>query len=300
MSGKEFYSVAEVAQILGLSRDRIYEYVRTSHIFGKRLPPHGKWLIPAAELERLTGFRSGKTGTQLEAKSAGWADMLDIAVQLEGSLSRIDPKDWAVWGLPDTGQRPLTSQAGLRTWLYRGQVQVDLAIEKDRRFPLFMSRLRFAFPEFQDYAKWRESLADFISVCWSVAHEIWDKAENKTGLNLTPIPVMGRGQLLNVPEFVYEFALDNYASDNRPDLAILDGNANHHKLVPKDYPNYILAVGSRNEITRCKEVTMSLSNEYTKDGRVGEIKARAIELRRQTEPFLIALSTILKEAIGDS
>jgi excisionase family DNA binding protein len=300
MREKEFYSVEEVAQILSLSRDRIYEYLRTGYIAGVRLTKHSAWRIPAAELARLTGYGSTKSKAQLLTKSQAWADMLDLATQFRDALSYIGPKDWAIWGLPDTGQPPLTSQAGLRIWTDRGEPQVELTLEKDHRFPLFISRLKGTFSEFKNYDRWKKSLVEFITMCWTAAHEIWDKAENKTGLNLTPIPVMGRGQLLNVPEFVYEFALDNYASDNRPDLAILEGDANHHKLVPKGYPNYILAVGSRDEITRCEEVTMSLSNEYTKDGRVGEIKARAIELRRQTEPFLIALSTILKEAIGDS
>ena len=54
-------------------------------------------------------------------------------------------------------------------------------------------------------------------MCWALAHEIWGQAENETGLILIPIPVMGQGHLLNVPQFIYEFALNNYSSGKQPD-----------------------------------------------------------------------------------
>lgn len=299
MSRKEFYSVKEVAQILSLSPDRIYEYLRAGHLHGSRLTRNSAWRIPASELQRLKGASLEKPSAQLETKPGKWSEYLELAMQLQNSLSHVEPKDWAIWGLPDTGQPPLTSEAGLKIWIDRGKLVVKLAIEHDNRFPLFMVRLKSLFSEFKSYDQWRESLTDFVNICWVLAHEIWSKAENKTGLILRSILVMGKGHLLNVPEFTYEFALDNYSSGKQPDLEILQNDPYRYRLVPGDSPDYILAIGSEDEMERCKKVTISLTGQYVKDERIGEIIARALQLEKQTAPFQAALSTVIKEASGD-
>jgi len=228
-----------------------------------------------------------------------WQETVELAIQLQGSMSNISAKDWAIWGLPDTGQPPLTSEAGLRIWANRGKLVVKLAVEEDKRFPLFMTRLKTLFPESKSYDQWKESLTNFVGMCWALAHEIWSRAENETGLILSSIPVMGKGHLLNVPKFIYEFALDNYASGKQPALEILENDPNRHRLAPGDLPNYVLAIGSKDEMETCKEVTISLTDKYTKDERIGEINAKALQVRKQTAPFQVALSTIIKEASGD-
>ncbi len=68
MSEKEFYSVKEVAQILSLSSDRIYEYLRTGHLHGSRLARNSAWRIPANELQRLKGTSLEKSSAQLDTK----------------------------------------------------------------------------------------------------------------------------------------------------------------------------------------------------------------------------------------
>jgi hypothetical protein len=300
MSKKEFYNVKEVAQILSLSPDRIYEYLRTGYLHGSRLAKQSAWRIPATEIERLMGLGSRKIDTQLETKPGKWSEYLEIAVQFQNSLSHIDPKDWGIWGLPDTGQPPLTSEAGLRIWLDRGKLVVKLAVEQDNRFPLFMTRLKILFPEFESYDQWRELLTDFVSLCWVVAQEIWGKAESETGLILSSIPVMGKGHLLNVPKFIYEFALDNYTSEKQPDFEIIKSDPYRHRLVPKDLPDYVLAIGSKDEMEKCQKVIISLTNQYTEDERIAEINARAVQVRKEATLFQAALSTIIKEATGDS
>jgi hypothetical protein len=300
MSRKEFYSVKEVARILDLSPDRIYEYLRSGHLHGSRLTKQSAWRIPAAELQRLSGLGSGKIDTQSETKLDKWAEYLDMTVQLENSLSHIDSKDWAIWGLPDTGQPPQTSEAGLKVWVDRGKLVVKLAVELDKRFPLFMARLKVSFPEFKPYDQWKESLTDFVCVCRALAREIWSKAERETGLILTPLHVMGKGHLLNVPKFIYELALDNYESGKQPALEIVENEPSGHRLVPSHLPDYILAIGSRDEMERCKKVTISLTEQYTKDKRIGEINAKVLQMRKQTAPFQAALSAIVKEATRDS
>jgi len=232
--------------------------------------------------------------------SLRWQETMDLAVQLQNSMSKISAKDWAIWGLPDTGQPPLTSEAGLRIRMDWGKLVVKLAVEQDKRFPPFMTRLQTSFPEFKAYDQWRESLSDFVGMCWTLAQEILRKAETETGLNLSSIPVMGKGHLLNVPKFIYEFALDNYPSEKQPDLEIRQSDPYRYRLSPKHLPDYVLAIGSEGETERCREVTISLIDEYTKDERIGQINTKALEVKRQTAPFQAVLSTVIKEATGDS
>ena len=111
-----------------------------------------------------------------------------------------------------------------------------------------MARLKSLFSEFKSYDQWREFLTDFVTMCWTLAHEIWSRAENETGLNLSPIPVMWKGHLLNVPQFIYEFALDNYASGKQPPLEILQQDPYRYRLVPGELPNYVLAISSKDEM----------------------------------------------------
>ena len=300
MNRKEFYTVKEVAQILNLSPDRIYEYLRTSCLSGTRLTKHSAWRIPAAEIERLKGTTLEKSSAQLGTKPGKWSEYLELAMQLQSSLSHVGLKDWAIWGLPDSGEPPLTSEARLKIWMERGGLVVKLEVEQERRFPLFMSKLKTAFPEFKGYAQWRQSLTEFVSMCWTMAHDIWSRAEGETGLNLSPIPVMGKGHLLNVPKFIYEFALDNYSSGKQPELEVLQNDSNRYRLVPGDLPEYVLAIGSHEEMERCKKVTISLTNQYAKDERIDQIKVKALEVKKQSVPFQTILSTIIEETAADS
>jgi hypothetical protein len=299
MADKEFYSVKEIAQILNLSPDRVYEYLRTGHLYGSRLTKHGVWRIPAAELQRLKGTSLGKSSAQLETKPVKWSEYLELAVQLQNSLSHIEPKDWAIWGLPDSGEPPLTSGAGLKIWMDRGKLVIKLAVEQDKRFPLFLARLKTSFPEFNDYDQWRKAATNFIRLCWTMAQEIWSRAEQETGLPLSPIEVMGKGHMINVPQFIYEFALDNYSSGKQPDLGIFQSDPYRYGLVPADLPSYILAISSKDEMEMCKKVTISLTSQYVQDERIGEINDKALQMKKQTAPFQSALSTILRDATRD-
>jgi hypothetical protein len=228
-----------------------------------------------------------------------WRETIDLAVQLQSSMVNISAKDWAIWGLPDGGEPPLTSEAGFVTWIDRGNLVVKLRVEQDSQFPFFMDRLKTRFPEFASYEQWRKSVTDFFQMCYALAQEIWGSAEKETELNLSSIPVMGKGHLLNVPKFIYEFALENYASAKQPHLDILQHDPYRYKLVPGDFPNYILAIGSRDEMEKCQKVTISLIKQYTKDQRMSKINAKALQLKQQIAPFQSALSAVIRAATGD-
>jgi len=177
---------------------------------------------------------------------------------------------------------------------------VKLTVEQGHQFLLFMSKLKTVFPEFKDYDQWRQSLTKLVSMCWTMAHEIWSRAEGEIGLNLSSIPVMGRGHLLNVPKFIYEFALDNYSSGKQPDLEILQNDPKRYRLMPRDLPDYILAIGSREEMERCKKVTISLTKQYAQDEQIGRIKVKALEVKMRSVLFQTILSTVIEETAADS
>ena len=66
MGKKEIYDVKEVAKILTLSNDRVYEYLRRGNIRGTQLKKGSKWLISHAEVERLKGEKIADVGHDVE------------------------------------------------------------------------------------------------------------------------------------------------------------------------------------------------------------------------------------------
>ena len=61
---KEFYGVKEVANIIGVSTDRVYEWLRNDYIKGTRPMPHSAWRIHKSELARLRGELPKQTDVQ--------------------------------------------------------------------------------------------------------------------------------------------------------------------------------------------------------------------------------------------
>ena len=53
MEEKDFYNVKEVCEILRLSRDRVYEYLRRDIIKGTRMMGNSAWRISRDEIERI-------------------------------------------------------------------------------------------------------------------------------------------------------------------------------------------------------------------------------------------------------
>ncbi len=68
MGEKEFYSVKEVAKSLGISTDRIYEYLRSGHINATQLKKGSKWLIPRDEVDRIKRGMTVKKLAAMERK----------------------------------------------------------------------------------------------------------------------------------------------------------------------------------------------------------------------------------------
>ena len=301
MYGKEFYSVKEVAHILGLSPDRIYEYLRTGRLQGSRLAKNSAWRIPATELERLGASRLGRfVEKQVKTKSNKWSGLLDIAAQLQSSLSAIDPKYLGVYGVgPHSFGSTVMPQLKLRVWVERGQVQVNLLVEEDGRFPLFMSQARAEFPQFNDFENWKGCLAELITICQSMRSEIKDGFERETGIMVFGEAIISAGPLYEAWRFVYEFTLDNYMTEKLPELEVIFYSKRYY-LVPKMHPEYVLVTGSEEEIRRCEKAVIDLAQRYASSATVVEIKAKAAKLIEQAKPFQTALSVLLGEPTGDN
>lgn len=53
MHGKDFYTVREAVEILGMCRDSVYAYLRYGYIRSSRVGPHSSYRIPRSEIERF-------------------------------------------------------------------------------------------------------------------------------------------------------------------------------------------------------------------------------------------------------
>lgn len=282
------------------------------------------WRIPAAEIQRLKGTSLGKSGAQPENKSASWSRYLELAIQLRSSLSSFGPKDWSIWGFPDTGYPPQTSEAGLKLWMDRGELVVKLSVEMDHLHPLFMARLKASFSEFGSYGRWRKSLDRLVYMCFALAAEIRSKAKDETNLLLDTPPgavssfristwsggepiglsntsfAIRESYLDNVSKYIYEFAVDNFASEKQLNLEILQEQSGNCWLLPADHHNYCLAIGFLDEMEKCREATVSLAARYANDERIGKIVAGARKVQEDAASYITALSSIIEKAAGGS
>lgn len=226
--------------------------------------------------------------------------LLGLAVQLHDSLPRIGARDQVVWQLPDAtwpSFSPLVSTdespAELRIWLDKGTLKVDLLLEKDERFLLLMMRLEAMSPEFKKFQEFKQWLAVVLGECQGICREIWHEAERETGMKMVGFSLGRREGLYNVPEFIYEFALKNYGDKVSPQLVVLPHNTGCYKLTRVGATEYILAIGSEKEMTKCQEATTSLCKQYARDERIGQMRGKEVKMRKRTELFQKALSDIL-------
>ena len=167
------------------------------------------------------------------------------------------------------------------------------------------------------------SLTLFIGRCQEIIREIWHKAREGTGLEMSfdrgySLP-HEYGLLQNVPLFVYRFALKYCAKSNPPDpeLELNPAHVDRFPYLPPHYrqltgraePDLLLAAGfgpvvdpSRGITTDvmdlCELVTAELCQLYAQDDKIKEIVRRQEALKKQTEPFQKALSEFLRSSTG--
>ncbi len=248
----------------------------------------------AIELEG-TEHRGGRVSPRIRQLEG----LYDVAVRLDLAFSRLSAKDWAVWELPEAPWLPYRpnapseeSPAELRAGIERGKLWVRLLVEEDKRFPLLLMQLQGITSEFATFEEWKRGLVELVSNCQEICREIWHRTEGQTRLKMSVFDP-GHGLLLNVPLFIYEFALDNHASKRLPRLVMSPHDNLRYKLTPETRAQYVLAIGSEAEMASCRQTTTYLCSQYARDTRIGMIKEKEARVRKDAEPFTRILSQIL-------
>ena len=78
---REFYSVSEVADVLKICKDRVYEWLRTERLRGTRVTKHSAWRVHRSELQRLApGFGSPEATACLLLEATNTGGTVQIAV----------------------------------------------------------------------------------------------------------------------------------------------------------------------------------------------------------------------------
>jgi len=254
--------------------------------------------------------------------------VLALAATVKDDLSKIDALDDAVfqllgapWLLYDRPEAESVLQVS-----HYPQLKVLLAIEHNQRdqFLLLAEQLEPILPHFlQKFREWeRQSLTPFIGKCQEKVREIWYEAQERTRLKMLADP--GYGLLVNVPLFVYSFALEHCTESNPPEPELDVSKAdtgrfpylqpNYRQLTPRDNPNLLLAAGfgqteiydrSSNQligvmdvVDACRVITVELCQQYARDDVVREIVEEEKALKSQIEPFREALSDFLRSFTG--
>jgi len=296
---KKYYTVRELADLLHFNERTIRDKLESGAIHGHQIGGKGKWFVDGSELARLT---KGETFIPVP----DFQKYQNLIEQLHDSLSNINAKIWPVWELPEAPCRDLRREASaslmeLKSRYVQGKLQVNFIIEDrdSERFSTLLGQLEGVFPEFKDFPLWKQSLTVFIGHCQEICREIWHRVEKETGLEMkSPFIVeigASKGRLYDVPKFAYEFSIDNYLINNAPQLQVVPANLYYHKykFVTEKDPQRILAVGSEEEMTKCRGVTISLCGNYVRDDRIGRIIAEQAKIREQALRFQSVLAKVL-------
>jgi hypothetical protein len=230
---------------------------------------------------------------------------LELGARFKRELSCVNVKDYAVWqllGAPWLSSTPDSStqfSSVLNIRMDRGKLMVNLKVEEDERFLLLLEWLKRLCPEFGNFQQWKEALAHLVSKCQEMCRELWYEAENRTGLKMAIDS--GSGYLTNVPLFVYEFALDNYAQGRSPDLVLSPIDVArlpclpplYWQLTPRDRPDFVLAVGLPPYMNSCGLSIIELCREYAEDSTIKKIIDDEKEVQKQANLYGKALSQLL-------
>jgi hypothetical protein len=251
--------------------------------------------------------------------------LFELAATFRDNLSRVGALDGAVYqllGAPWTTDIPSVLHVS-----HYPELKVVLAIEHDQpgQFLLLTEQLEAVARGFGvDFREWeRHSLTPFVGRCQEIIRDIWYRAREGTGLEMSPyrgytLP-HEYGLLQNVPLFVYRFALKHCVESNppQPELELSPADVDRFPYLPPHYrqltrrgePGLLLAAGfgpvvdhSRGITTDvmdlCQAVTAELCQQFARDDRMREIVREQETLQKECKPFLKALSDFLRSSTG--
>lgn len=252
-------------------------------------------------------------------------DTLAMAAKCKNDLSEIGALDGAVY--QHSGNPWPTDIPSVLHVSDYPEIKVTLAIEHSdpAQFLLLAEQLEPVSPGFgMKFREWEyQSLTPFVRNCQELIREVWYKAREGTGLEMSfdkgySLP-HEYGLLQNVPFFVYRFALQHCgeSSSPEPELELKPADIDrfpylpplYRQLTPGGEPDLLLAagVGLVNDPSRgitldvmdlCGLVTIELCQLYTQDDRTKSIKEAEKTLKEQTESFREALADFLRSAAG--
>ena len=251
--------------------------------------------------------------------------LLEPAATFKDSLSRIGALDGAVYqllGAPWTTDIPSVLHVS-----HYPELKVVLAIEHDQpgQFLLLTEQIEAIAPGFGvNFREWEHrSLTPFVGRCQEIIRDIWHRAREGTGLEMSTYRGYSLpreyGLLQNVPLFVYRFALKHCVESNppKPELELNPADIDRFPYLPPHYrqltcrgePSLLLAAGfgpvvdhSRGIMTDvmdlCKAVTVELCEQFAHDDRTREIVREQEALQKECDPFVKALSDFLRSFAG--
>jgi hypothetical protein len=219
----------------------------------------------------------------------------DLAARLKRAIEDFDIRDnYAVWQFP---QNPWAFQGPERAeFKYTldvipylgGSKVIGFRIENEKGCTVMIERMKTSFPDFATFDQFKERVGEFVGNCQAVCREIWAQAEATTGLRMGIAG--GGGYLVDVPFYIWRFALGNYKTGKSPQLEPVLIDPYHAYLAPKERPGWALAVGLTQTMSTCQEQTARLCEHYARDERVGELLKGEKVLRKRAEPLVQALT----------
>ncbi|MFC1929495.1 hypothetical protein ACFLW6_01310, partial [Chloroflexota bacterium] len=124
----------------------------------------------------------------------------------------------------------------------------------------------------------------------AICQKIWAEAEGASGLRMGSETDVGHGYLIDVPFYLWRFALENHNTAKSPELESVPIDVYHAYLAPRERPGWAIAVGSTQAMIACREQTTRLGEHYARDRRIGELIERELDTNKQAEPLVRALS----------
>ena len=219
----------------------------------------------------------------------------DLAARLKRDIEDFDIRDnYAVWQFPGNpwafqgpGRAEFKYTLDVIPYLGGSKV-IGFRIENEKGCTVMIERMESSFPGFAAFNQFKGHLARLIEDCQIVCQEIWAQAEAVTGLKMGVAE--GYGYLIDVPFYIWRFALGNYNTGKTPELEPVPIDAYHAYLAPRERPGWALAVGLNQAIVACQEQTARLGEHYARDTRIGELLQKEKGLKKEAQPLVQALT----------
>ena len=317
MDEKEVYIVKEAVEILGISRDRIYEYLRSGHIRGTRVTSKSVWLSPRSEIDRLRGniqaittdkdkleaarkaleddYRRILDPVLAERRRKHWNELRELAGRVKNALAIPFSGELFMSHIPDypsTYTFPEHFDVTMVGEDDERSVNVKLRMEGQLLFCSLLSHLKAEFDQFHQFEQWKGKLQGFVDRCHQLAASIYKSVES-----IAPIAQRNTGKDTGVftdfPAFVYESVLRVVAEKALiPDLEV--GSLQEMPiLTPKGRPRCVMVRDNAVKIDYYRELFCNEVSRCLSEPLPGQIDELEQELKDWTNNELRPILTLV-------